>query len=828
MTDRIHALVLVVASVAVASLFSASMHPSQDWTHFLVYLFAILLCSDLKIAMPNCNGTMSVNYPFILLSILQLSPIQAAFLAAAGALAQCLFHVVRRFSPLQVIFNVANVVTATVLSWFTYWGSSSQLNHERVPALAVAATVFFLANTIPVSLAIAWESGVSPFKLWRREFLWYHPFYIVGAVLAAAANYVSIEVGWLTSLMLFPVIYAIYRGYRAQMGVVQDREQHIVETKALHLRTIEGLAMAIEAKDQTTHRHLMRVRVYVSELGKVLRLGDSQMEALLTAALLHDIGKLAVPENIINKPGKLTHEEFEKMKIHPVVGADILARVKFPYPVVPIVRSHHEAWDGSGYPDGLKGEEIPIGARILTVVDCFDALASDRPYRKAMPPDRAIEFIKSKSGSQFDPSIVRLLVERYQNLEKLAAANIVEMAPLNTDLSIERGVAPGAGFEPSQSGQPGLPSDGSSDSAGAWPTIKRHYESFELIAAASQEARAVFEFSQMLGSSLSVRETISMMSRRLETLVPADCLAVFLKSGPSLQSQYIDGRCSAAFNSQSIPLGEGLSGWVALNERPIINGNPTVEPNYLAASGAFNAESSALSVPLFDLGGAVFGVLTIYSQKPAAFSKDHLRILQAIQTKFSLSLQNALRFKTAETDAKTDHLTKLLNIRPFIEQTDAEVERSQGTGQQFAVVVCDLNSFKAVNNRYGHLRGNDLLRMIAEEFRACCGPHDALARMGGDEFAFLFHVLDRPSAESRLALLGQAVQRACIRLRIDEDISCSAGIAFYPEDGSSAEELLGKADRRMYCRKRSFYDLDSISELAASPYEALVSQSNAS
>jgi putative nucleotidyltransferase with HDIG domain len=171
------------------------------------------------------------------------------------------------------------------------------------------------------------------------------------------------------------------------------------------------------------------------------------MQALHTAAFLHDIGKLAVPEHIINKPGKLTPEEFEKMKIHPVVGADILARVKFPYPVVPIVRSHHEAWDGSGYPDGLKGEDIPIGARILTVVDCFDALASDRPYRRAMPIDDAMALVKSKAGIQFDPEIVSLLEERYPELEKLARQQTSEMEPLKTNIFVERGAAPGAGFE---------------------------------------------------------------------------------------------------------------------------------------------------------------------------------------------------------------------------------------------------------------------------------------------------------------------------------------------------------------------------------------------
>jgi diguanylate cyclase (GGDEF)-like protein/putative nucleotidyltransferase with HDIG domain len=813
MAHRINTLVLVIVVAAAGCLLYACALPSRDWTHFCVYLFAVLLCSELKVPMPKCNGTMSVSYPFILLSVIQLSPLQAAFLAAGGTLAQCLFHVTHRFTLRQIVFNVANVSTATVLAWFAYRTSLSQLNNEGVPALAVAATVFFLANTLPVALAIGWESGASPYKLWRREFLWYHPFYLAGAVLAVTANFVSIAVGWLTSLMLFPVIYTIYRGYRSQMALVQDRERHIDETRALHLRTIEGLAMAIEAKDQTTHQHLMRVRVYASELGRMLGLDESSMEALLTAALLHDIGKLAIPEHIINKPGKLTREEFEKMKIHPVVGANILARVNFPYPVVPIVRSHHEAWDGSGYPDGLKGKEIPIGARILTIVDCFDALASDRPYRRAMPPDQVIEFIKNKAGKQFDPEIVKLLEKQYQHLEQLAGQEIVEMQPLNTALLIDRGAAPGNGFEPTHNAQAYSAGDSRPGAPGISGPAKPHYESLELIAAASQEARAIFEFSQTLGTSLGVRETISMMSRRLETLIESDCLAVFFKSGNSLQCQYCDGGHARAFTLQPIPLGEGLSGWVALNGRPILNGNPTVEPNYRASSGLFKSDSSALAVPLFDLAGTVFAVLTIYSRNPAAFSKDHLRILQAIQTKFALSLQNALRFRTAEPDTNTDHLTKLSNIRSLIEQIEGEIEKSRDARQKFAVVVCDLNSFKAVNDRYGHSRGNELLRLIAEEFRTCCSAEDTLARTGGDEFAFLFRSLQHLSVESRLATLDPAVQRACIRLQIDVDISCSAGFAVYPEDGLTAEELLGKADRRMYRHKHSFYDMDTISGL---------------
>src|SRR5260221_10836147 len=216
----------------------------------------------------------------------------------------------------------------------------------------------------------------------------------------------------------------------------------------LNMRTIEPLSLAIEANDHTTGDHLQRVRVYALELGKDLGLSPLEMEALRAASVLHDIGKLAVPEHIISKPGKLTPEEFEKMKVHPVVGAEILDQVRFPYPVAPIVRSHHEKWDGSGYPLGIVGEAIPIGARIISAVDCLDALASDRQYRRAMPLDKALAIVVSESGKSFDPKIVEIIERRAGELEKKARAESAGEAPvkLSKDLKIERGLGPGWGL----------------------------------------------------------------------------------------------------------------------------------------------------------------------------------------------------------------------------------------------------------------------------------------------------------------------------------------------------------------------------------------------
>ena len=230
---------------------------------------------------------------------------------------------------------------------------------------------------------------------------------------------------------------------------MEAEKRHVEEVCALHLRTIEGLALAIDAKDHTTHSHLHRVRTYAVEIAKDMELSPQDLDALRAAALLHDIGKLAVPDHIINKPGRLTPEEFEKMKIHPIVGAEILEKVAFPYPVAPIVRSHHERWNGEGYPDGLKGEEIPIGARILAAVDCLDALASDRQYRKALPLDEAMAQIARESGAAFDPRVVEMLARRYLDLERMVTENQAEALKDAQEVrqAVERGRGPGAGFE---------------------------------------------------------------------------------------------------------------------------------------------------------------------------------------------------------------------------------------------------------------------------------------------------------------------------------------------------------------------------------------------
>jgi diguanylate cyclase (GGDEF)-like protein/putative nucleotidyltransferase with HDIG domain len=609
----------------------------------------------------------------------------------------------------------------------------------------------------------------------------------VGAGIAGAIAWLDKIFNWESSLLMVPVVYLIYRSYRLYLGKLEDEKVHVEEIANLHLRTIEALALAIEAKDQTTHEHLQRVRVYAIEVAKEMGVAGSELEALHAASLLHDIGKLAVPEHIISKPGRLTPEEFEKMKIHTLVGAEILERVRFPYPVVPIVRAHHEKWDGSGYPMGLKGAEIPIGARILSAVDYLDALASDRQYRRALPLHDVMQKLAAESGKSFDPKVVAVLQKRYQHLERLAVAKSAQdmNAPLSTAIKIERGEAPAAGFE----------------NATAPEYVGKETTFLSSIAAARQEAQSLFELSQDMGASLSLGETLSVFSVKLKPMVPYDAIAIYVQRDNELVPEYVNGDNYRLFNSLRIPLGQGLSGWVAQNKKPIVNGNPSVEPGYLNDPSKFSTLRSALAVPLEGVSG-VIGVLALYRAERDAFTSDNLRILLAVSSKMALSIENALKYQQAENSATTDYLTGLPNARSLFLQLERELARCKRDNSSLTVMVSDMDGFKQINDRFGHLEGNRVLRLFAQALKESCREYDYVARMGGDEFVVIAPGLPTEAASKKAQQLRVLAKQAGFDVCGEEILSVSLGQAVYPDDGQDAEKLLAQADRRMYVEKQ--------------------------
>lgn len=764
----------------------------DDLAKFSAYLLTAMLASRLKVELPEITGTISVNFLFILIAIAELTFSETLVLGCSAILAQCLMT--RRRWPRieQVLFNVSSAAVAIAAAYFIYHGPlHTRLNPNSAFLLMLSAAVYFLLNTLPVATIIALTENKKLQKIWTDCYFWSLPYYLAGGAIAALFGWVTKNVGWQPTLLALPAMFVIYRSYRLYLGKLENEKDHVAEMAALHMRTIEALALAIEAKDQTTHDHLERVRVYAVEMAKRLNLPSDEIEALRAAALLHDIGKLAVPEHIISKPGRLTPEEFEKMKIHPIVGAEILERVHFPYPVVPIVRSHHERWDGTGYPDGLKGEEIPMGARILSAVDCLDALATDRQYRKALPLDDAMQWVADQAGKAYDPVVVSLLKTSYRELETIVRlqSHLPDRQKLSTDLKVERGKAPASGFEVDKVMEPG-----------------NQAAFLSSIAAARQEAQTLFELTQDLGNSLSLSETLSVLSGRLKRLVPYDAIATYIVRGHELLPEFVNGDNFRLFAALRIPLGEGLSGWVAQNRKPMLNGNPALEHGYIQDPGRFSPLRSAISVPLEGLQGVV-GVLTLYHSDADAYTSDHLRILLAISSKVALSVENALAFQEAESSATTDYLTELPNARSLFIHLDRELARCKRLDTSLTVMVCDLDGFKKINDRFGHLEGNRILRHFSETLQGSCREYDYVARMGGDEFVIVAPGLSASAAEARGICLSELAGNAGREVCAVEWLSLSVGCAIYPEDGVDAEKLLAEADRRMYMQKQEHHKI---------------------
>jgi diguanylate cyclase (GGDEF)-like protein/putative nucleotidyltransferase with HDIG domain len=777
----------VIVLVGLGTLVYGGIHQSsKNIAEFICYLGIAILASRLKVNLPGITGTLSVNFLFILIGVLELSFTETLILGAVSMLAQCLHP--ERPKALQVTFNVCAGSISTAVAYIVYHHRLMNLLIDNRPVLlGLSATAYFMANAGSIAAVISLTERRPISRILVDCYFWSFPYYLVGAGIAALITWLNQTLNWEASLLVLPAVYLIYRSYRLYLGKLEDEKRHVEEMANLHLRTIEALALAIEAKDHTTHEHLQRVRVYAIELAKELGVNGPELEALHAASLLHDIGKLAVPEHIISKPGRLSPEEFEKMKIHTLVGAEILERVRFPYPVVPIVRAHHEKWDGSGYPLGLKGAEIPIGARILSAVDYLDALASDRQYRRALPMKDVMQKLAAESGKSFDPRVVDILRKRYKHLERLAIAKSAAdpNAPLSTAIKIERGLEPAAGFE----------------NAVAQDYAGRENTFLSSIAAARQEAQALFELSQDLGASLSLGETLSVFSVKLKPMVPYDAIAIYVRRDEELVPEYVNGDNYRLFSSLRIPLGQGLSGWVAHNRKPIINGNPSVEPGYLNDPSKFSTLRSALAVPLEGVAG-VIGVLALYRGERDAFTTDHLRILLAVSGKMALAIENALKYQQAENSATTDYLTGLPNARSLFLQLDRELARCKRDNTSLTVMVSDMDGFKQINDRFGHLEGNRVLRLFAQALKDSCREYDYVARMGGDEFVVIAPGLATDAAGKKVEQLRTLARHAGNEVCGEEILSLSVGRAVYPEDGKDAEQLLAEADRRMYIEKQ--------------------------
>ena len=440
------------------------------------------------------------------------------------------------------------------------------------------------------------EKGVGAFQLWRTNFLWLSLNYLGGASFAALIVSYRQQFDPAIIAVIVPLLIITYVTVRTSTERLQDATRHVEQVNELYLSTIETLAMAVDAKDQITHGHIRRVQVYAVELAKRLGVAEvSQIRAIEAAALLHDMGKLAIPETILNKPGRLSTAEYDKMKAHAAIGADLLSAIRFPYPVVPIVRHHHEFWDGNGYPTGISKTDIPLGARILSVVDCFDALTSDRPYRPAMTNEEAFAVLQERRGTMYDPMVVDAFVTFHAEISPIAVA---------------------AGEQARSLIKPGYFDDLEQIEAAAAGPLQQ-------IRANAVETSQLFEVTRALAHCATVSEAFDLTAQYVREQTPATICALFRTGvrADAVDCHFASGDGAEFLIGLRIDKGERITGWAAAHAKTICNSDPALDLGNIARSFRQPLRSTLCAPVIWE--GQVVAVLTSYSPLETAFSPEH-------------------------------------------------------------------------------------------------------------------------------------------------------------------------------------------------------------
>jgi diguanylate cyclase (GGDEF)-like protein/putative nucleotidyltransferase with HDIG domain len=756
---------------------------------FLLLLVLSSATSVYKLNLPltRSGSTMSVSYAVDFASLLLIGPGPTMIVAATSAFSQCTFRSKEPNPPHRTLFSMACLVLTVQAAGAVYvWlgGVPGSLGLQTLGRpLVGAATTYFMVNTVGVATAIALSTGESVKKVWNENFLWSAPSYFVGTSVAAVAAWITAEFPgkWLAPLAAAP-LYLTYRSYKVYLGRIEDEQRHVREMADLHLATIEALALAIDAKDQTSQSHIRRVQLYAASVARAMGMSDKEVQGVKTAALLHDIGKLAVPEHILSKPGPLTPEEFDKIRAHPKVGADIVSSVPFPYPVAPLILSHHERWDGTGYPAGLRGTEIPLGARILSVVDYFDALVAERAYHRAMDSDAAVTLLQREAGTALDPVVVSTFIDLLPSLQS-------EAARLEHVLR-----KPAADSTAAQHGRPatGIVAESTKKSV------------FDDIALAHREIYALYEIAQAMGTSLGVSDTMGLISAKLSNLVPFSCTALFVydEDHEVLRCRFATGTDAEIIQQVAVPNGEGLTGWVARNRQPVVNARPSADFEAAGLNAVSSTLQSALVCPLL-FNGRFIGTLSVYHVEPDFYRDDHRRLLDRVSEQAAAVINNSMVFEQTQEDSLTDPLTGLPNTRFLFMHLTRELARAQRLGSEVALMVMDLDNFKDINDQHGHHTGDRALCEVARVLRAAIRPYDICVRYAGDEFIVVLSGCNIEEANQKRHELQKEVDEVYFEARPGKRLrlGISVGVAVFPRDGEPYEEIVAIADTRMYLDK---------------------------
>ena len=584
----------------------STAHP-REW---LVLAVLAIVAGRFPLRIAGSNVWFSISDTFFITSALMFGPAPATVTMAVDSLVMSYRANAalpdRRLLLSRMLFNAAAPALsfwcgATIFYAFAgiapMYGLPVNVDHLVLP-LACFASVYFLLNSGLISIAIWLQKGQSPLAVWRTHYAAMSLNYLASASAAFLLLLLSNYVSAIALAAVIPMLAVINLAMRSWTGRLQDAEEHVATMDRLYLSTIGALSTAIEAKDGVTSMHIHRVQHYAMGLANALGPLDAlTMKALQAAALLHDTGKLAVPERILNKPGKLTPVEFEAMKLHVDVGADILSSIDFPYPVVPIVRAHHENWDGTGYPNGLKGIEIPIGARILSVVDCYDALTSDRPYRAAMTDVEALAIIRARRGTMYDPMVVDTFERVCRDIAPLAVKPQLQKAIEKISKTVAMATP-----EPIVVAAPPPASEG------------------------PESLQALANLARVVSGRPTAADISSLIWSHVRHVVPSASCAFFVSdpATDSVKVAFVAGSAASMLQGLEIKLGDRLTGWVAENRQPIVNSEAKLD---LGSEAALAGLNYCLSFPLVD-EGQLAGVLSFYGAE--AFREEQTQTLQFV------------------------------------------------------------------------------------------------------------------------------------------------------------------------------------------------------
>jgi diguanylate cyclase (GGDEF)-like protein/putative nucleotidyltransferase with HDIG domain len=632
-----------------------------------------------------------------------------------------------------------------------------------VPIL-IFTIVYFSLNSWLVAFAIALERNISASVVWKHNFAWLSLNYFGGASVATLLVSYTRNIDFTYLAFVLPLLAVLYVTFAVSMGRVEDANRHLSQLNRLYMSTIETLAMAIDAKDQITHGHIRRVQHLSVGLAKALGIQEEeQIKAIEAASLLHDMGKLAVPEYILNKPGPLTPAEFEKMKLHASVGADILSSIEFPYPVVPIVRHHHENWDGTGYPGGLKGSQIPIGARVLAVADCYDALTSDRPYRPRLADTEALNIVRDRRGTMYDPLVVDTFMRVHTSLAP--SSEIVEESSHGLS-AITRGLKTPDRIS---------------------PTADR----FEDISASTEEMLVLYDLARSLTGRFDLADAGDIIAKHLRRMIPASTCVFFVydEDSDEVIAAHASGEHATHFRGIRIPRGQRLTGWVVANKQTIVNSDPmldlgdscrTLQPRLM----------SCMSTPLAT-EVAVVGALSIYSVTRDSFTDDHRRILEAIARQVSQTVKHAVEFHEHRTRSLRDAATGLPNAQHLERFVSSEMS-SASRVVPFVLIYVGWEFSSPVRTIDPHdLRS--VLLSVSQVVQQTLRGGDILFRYSDGELVAL---LTQTTADEGLAVAKRVsgeLRRMGKQPPLGGRLSLRIGTAAAPADGERADSLVHHA-----------------------------------